>query len=34
MGEDWIYVREAGRHAAARLAVDGLDVYRFPEAAP
>ncbi len=34
MGEDWIYVREAGRHAVARLAVDGLDVYRFPEAAP
>jgi hypothetical protein len=34
MGEDWIYVREAGRHTAARLAQDGLEVYRFPEAAP
>jgi hypothetical protein len=34
MGEDWIYIREAGRHTAARLAQDGLEVYRFPEAAP
>lgn len=34
MGEDWIYVREAGRHTAARLAEDGLEVYRLPEAAP
>ena len=34
MGEDWIYVREANRHTAARLAGDGLEVYRFPEAAP
>jgi hypothetical protein len=34
MGEDWIYVREAERHTAARLAEDGLEVYRFPEAAP
>jgi len=34
MGEDWIYVREANRHTAVRLAGDGLEVYRFPEAAP
>lgn len=33
MGEDWIYVREAGRHTAARLAGDGLEAYRLPEAA-
>ena len=34
MGEDWIYIREAGRHTAARLVGDSLEVYRFPEAAP
>jgi hypothetical protein len=34
MGEDWIYVRETGRHTAARLAKNGLEVYRFPEVAP
>ena len=34
MGEGWLYVREADRHTAARLVKDGLEVYRFPEAAP
>ena len=33
MGEDWIYVRQADRHTAARLVKDGLEVYRFPEVA-
>jgi hypothetical protein len=34
MGEHWIYVREAGRHTAARLTDDGFETYRLPEAAP
>jgi hypothetical protein len=34
MGEGWIHVREAGRHTAAHLVGDRLEVYRLPEAAP
>jgi hypothetical protein len=34
MGNDWIYVREAGRHTVVRLVETRLYVYRLPEAAP
>jgi hypothetical protein len=33
MGEVWIHVSQAGRHSAARLVEDRIEVYRLPEAA-
>jgi hypothetical protein len=33
MGEAWIHVSQAGKHLAARLVEDRIEVYRLPEAA-